>query len=144
MEILNAPDTKLFPLRMCAQIYYTIYAHLYVLCTYMQQESDKPPSNKPTNTIKNSHSCMMRSAITVGIVFGSLKQVFSLMGWSRSKNSQAQKTYFENQYTVSVSMGRKMIYIFRKKDHNFLKRPVPFFLNESLRMSDLGPYTKRV
>ena len=68
---------------------------------------------------------MMRSAITVGIVFGSLKQVFSLMGWSRSKNSQAQKTYFENQYTISVSTGQKRMYFDRKKDYGpvHLKRP---------------------
>ena len=69
---------------------YTMPTYMYYVPTYatrIRQASQQ----QANNTIKNSHSCMMRSAITVGIVFGSLKQVFSLMGWSRSKNSQAQK-----------------------------------------------------
>ena len=121
------PQIQDYSRQECATTQKIYYAHLYVLCsTYVcnKNQTSLPATSQQHNkkfAFLHDEKCNHRG----NRLWESETSIF-LNGLIKVEKQSSPKTYFDNQYTVSVSTGRKMMYFFRKKDHGLKKGPSPF------------------
>ena len=110
------PDTR------CATTQKIYNAHLYVLCTYVcnKNQTSLPATSQQHNkkfAFLHDEKCNHRG----NRLWESETSIF-LNGLIKVEKQSSPKTYFDNQYTVSVSTGRKRTMVLKKSRPLFRDR----------------------